>query len=195
MKYEEEWKDVKGFEEKYQISNYGRLKNKLNNHIYKNTNKNGDYFSVVLTYKNKSKSTRIHRLVAEAFIPNPDNLPQVNHIDMNKQNNNVDNLEWCTLKYNINEAIKIKPQMLLGMIKYNKNRAHKNIYQYSLDNKFIRKFKTIKEAHNITGVCKRNILQVCNKEPYNIKGCIRKQAGGYIWKFKSEVMKDVEIEN
>ena len=87
------WKDVKGWEGLYQISNYGRLKSfKVypEGKILKLTNKNGDYYSVVLQGIGlKPKSTRIHRLVAEAFLPNPCNLPEINHIDGKKQNNHI----------------------------------------------------------------------------------------------------------
>ena len=91
-------------EEKYYISSKGSLKNIQTDKILKMTNKYGDYFSVVLYLNEKRKSTRIHRLVAEAFIPNPDNKPQVNHIDGNKQNNCVENLEWVTAKQNLEHA-------------------------------------------------------------------------------------------
>lgn len=102
---EEIYKDIKGYEGLYQVSNYGRVKS-LN---YRRTGKerllkqilhtNG-YFYVRLYKSNKWFS--IHRLVAETFIPNPENLPCVNHKDEVKTNNHVDNLEWCTNEYNLN---------------------------------------------------------------------------------------------
>lgn len=64
--------------------------------------KSSQYYQTVLSKNGKAKTVTVHRLVAEAFIPNPDNLPQVNHIDHNPLNNKVDNLEWCTAKYNSN---------------------------------------------------------------------------------------------
>jgi ribosomal protein S25 len=97
---EEIWKDIKDFEGMYQISNLGRVKT-LN---YKNTGKEeiralsltkDGYYKVRLLCNNKDKTVRVHRLVAEAFIPNNDNKETVNHIDGNKQNNRVDNLEWA----------------------------------------------------------------------------------------------------
>lgn len=102
----EEWKDIKGYEGKYQISNLGRVKS-LN---YNNTKESkllhqsliNNYYSVYLWKRGKGKQYRIHRLVAIHFIDNPDNLPEVNHIDENKLNNRVDNLEWCNRKYNCN---------------------------------------------------------------------------------------------
>lgn len=101
----EEWKDIKGYEGHYQISNKGRVKSLKHNHTKKGKilipfKSNNNYLSINLYKNNKLKTYLIHRLVAEAFLPNPDNLPVVNHKDENKLNNNVENLEWCTYYYN-----------------------------------------------------------------------------------------------
>ena len=112
---EEIWKDVKGYEELYQVSNYGQIRSvdrtvgyryKGKQRIYKGRMlkqvvRNG-YLSVSLSKENKLKQKNIHRLVAEAFLPNPFNLPVINHIDENKKNNMVSNLEWCSCAYNTN---------------------------------------------------------------------------------------------
>lgn len=100
------WKDIKGFEGLYQVSNYGNVKslnyNKTGKEcILKNRKRYDGYCSIRLCNKTV-KTFSIHRLVAEAFIPNPNNLPEVNHRDEDKTNNNVTNLEWCDKKYNIN---------------------------------------------------------------------------------------------
>ena len=185
MLNDEIWKDISYFPNKYSISNKGRVKNKITNHIYKNTNKKGDYLRVVLYDDSKTKTFLLHRLVAEAFIPNPYNLPEVNHIDANKQNNCVDNLEWCTRSYNILHAIKNELGVLHGINKYNKNKCFNKygyIYQYTKDNIFVNKYYSVKEASEKTGVCARNILQCINHEQN------RKQAGGFIWKSEKEVM-------
>ena len=110
------WKDIKGYEGLYQVSTLGRIKRItfINNMINKPQDKllslkkidNLGYKTVCLCKNNQLKNKRIHRLVAETFLPNSKNLPCVNHIDGNKQNNYVSNLEWCTHSYNTKHALK-----------------------------------------------------------------------------------------
>ena len=111
----EEWRPVVGYEGLYEVSSYGRVRSLdwfiVDSLGYKRLHKgkvlspakdkNG-YLKVNLHCNGKHNIIRVHRLVAQAFIPNPDNLPQVNHKDENPSNDNVDNLEWCDQKYNIN---------------------------------------------------------------------------------------------
>ena len=109
----EVWKDIKGFEGHYQVSDLGRVKSltrevkmgsmvctRKGRILKEGTHKKG-YKFVILQRENLKVCKKIHRLVAENFIPNPNNLPCVNHIDKNKNNNLVTNLEWCTNQYNI----------------------------------------------------------------------------------------------
>ena len=100
----EEWKDIKGYGGAYQASSYGRIRSfKYNSsRILKPQSHYKGYLFVTLHKNGISKKYKVHRLVAQAFIPNPNNYPQVNHKDENKQNNNVENLEWCTNEYNRN---------------------------------------------------------------------------------------------
>ena len=103
----EEWRDIKGFEGKYQVSNLGNVKSL-------NYNKTGEpklltgsfdkdgYHQVILSKNSQKNHFKTHRLVAQEFIPNPDNLPMVNHKNEQKNDNRVENLEWCDAKYNIN---------------------------------------------------------------------------------------------
>lgn len=108
------WKDVQGYEGYYQVSNFGRVKsltrtvksNKGDNYPYATLSEKirkpseGKYLQIILCKDGKTKKHLIHRLVAQAFIPNPNNLPCVNHKDENPRNNHVENLEWCTYQYN-----------------------------------------------------------------------------------------------
>ena len=121
----EVWKDVKGYEGLYQVSNFGRVK-RVGGVVKHGTSKtltvverilkvnvNGkgqEHLMVHLSKGGKVKKAYVHRLVAEAYIPNPDNLPEVNHKDENPMNNKVDNLEWCTHLYNNLYGTKIERQ-------------------------------------------------------------------------------------
>lgn len=96
-----EWKPVVGYEGLYEISNNGEILSKTRRKILKQNNSKG-YNRVILSKDGKPQHFLVHRLVAIAFLPNPHNLPQINHKDENKLNNNVENLEWCDAKYNIN---------------------------------------------------------------------------------------------
>lgn len=103
------WKDIEGYEGLYQVSNLGRVKRlkgkyrKSERILKQGINKQG-YLLVCLCKDNTHKMGRVHRLVAQAFIPNSENKPQVNHIDEDKTNNNVDNIEWMTAKENNNHG-------------------------------------------------------------------------------------------
>lgn len=104
---EEIWKDIKEYEGIYQVSNLGRvksLKHSKEGKLLKGRVTGKGYLSVALFRNSVRKSNSIHRLVAEAFIPNPENKPEVNHIDENKLNNDVSNLEWVTSKENSNHG-------------------------------------------------------------------------------------------
>ena len=107
---EEEWLPVFGYEKIYLVSSNGKVKRISTGRILKPLNNQG-YFRVALCKENKPKLYSIHRLVAQAFIPNPDGLPQVNHKDENKKNNCVSNLEWCTALYNTRYGTGIKRQV------------------------------------------------------------------------------------
>lgn len=117
------WKPIEGFETAYHISNLGRVKRVAHVDVYtrKDSNKkvnryvadkiiktreSEEYYEINLRYQNKSEFRRVHRMVATAFLPNPDNLPEVNHINGNKHDNRVENLEWCTSRENVQHSIK-----------------------------------------------------------------------------------------
>ena len=101
---EENWKDIEGYEGLYQVSNLGRVKRVKTDRVLKGYKNTCGYLIINLCENSIVSSKKIHRLVAQAFIPNPDNKSQVNHIDEDKTNNNIDNLEWVTAKENNNHG-------------------------------------------------------------------------------------------
>lgn len=109
------WKKILEYEGLYEVSNTGKVRDLKGNikPMYKN---NKGYLCLSLYYNGKTYHPTIHRLVAKAFIPNPDNYSQINHIDCNKDNNIVDNLEWCNQRYNYDEGMKT--------FQYSKNEEH-----------------------------------------------------------------------
>lgn len=100
----EVWKDIKGYEGLYEVSNLGYVRRKSNKKDLKPWHNYKGYMKVALCKNGEKYEKFIHRLVAETFINNPDNLPQVNHINGNKDHNYVENLEWCTCKENIKHS-------------------------------------------------------------------------------------------
>ena len=119
----EEWRPIEGYEGLYEVSSYGRVRSldryvKSKGESYRlhkgrvlsPIKDTGDYLKVDLCCNGKCKTINVHKLVAEAFLPNPDNLPEVNHIDEDKINNRVDNLEWCDRSYNISYGTRTERQ-------------------------------------------------------------------------------------
>lgn len=174
----EEWRKIKDFEE-YEVSNLGNVRTlkKGNPKLLKLQNDGLGYFYVGF-YKNKHFKFKVHRLVAEAFIENPEQKPQVNHIDGNKHNNNVSNLEWCTISENRIHALDIL-HVKNGMTGRRGKLNKKSIPVLQIDiktNKIINKYYGASEANRITGINNSLILRVCQG-----KG---KTAGGYKWEFE-----------
>lgn len=182
----EAWKDIKGFESVYKISNMGRLKSfkrSKTGYILSFNNSTGDYFNAVLTHKGKTEYHKLHRLVAEYFLDKPKGETVIHHKDGNKQNNRVDNLEWKTPSEHIKLHASLNPALTAGVIRYNRITKPKRIMQYSLDGRLLGAYMNSSDANKATGVCYRNILQVAKHEEYK-PGKVRSQAGGYIWKLE-----------
>ena len=185
---EEIWKDIENYEGYYQVSNLGNIRSLdrliiqvdakkgkyariIKGRIIKPENNKRGYKCVTLTIQNKKVLKPIHRLVAEAFIPNPNNYPVINHIDGNKHNNKATNLEHCSHKHNVNEA------MRLGLLKP-KEQSCKKCVQKDFDGNIICVYNSITEASKITGICKGNISATCLGN--------QKYASRYKWEFLKE---------
>lgn len=209
----EEWRPVKGYEGLYEVSSFGRVRSldRWVNHYRGNkkafrkgqmlklrTDKDG-YVRVGLCIKQKMQLAQVHRLVMEAFVPNPDNLPCVNHRNENKSCNIPDNLEWCTVAYNNTYGGRVeqianknrgqkRPQIgekLRGIVRSEdtkqksteaKRPKMKPVLQYTLDGEFVGEYESVKEAYRQTGVHYGNICNCCIGRFHT--------AGGYIWKYK-----------
>lgn len=159
------WKAIKGYEGKYQISNLGRVKSLDYRHTRKEKimtprNNGHGYLHIGIYNNNKRHCYYVHRLVAQTFIENPDNLPQVNHKDLNRQNNKVSNLEWCSIEYNNTYAEKHR-------------KIAKKVGCYK-DGKLIKVYDAIRDVKK-DGFHHSNISSV-------LKGK-SKSAYGYQWKY------------
>lgn len=192
MNNQEIWKDVEGYEGSYQVSNLGRVKSleRIVNHsiygkmyvgerILKTYNCNHDEYIRIDLKSNGIKDKKlVHRLIAESFIPNPENKKTVNHKDGNKKNNNIDNLEWMTHSENHLHSYKElgRKGYFTGITGKN-NPKSKPIIQLSLTGEYIKEFCSATEAEFKTGIFQTNISKCCVGK--------RNNAGGYIWKFKT----------
>ena len=162
------WKDIKDYPN-YQVSNLGNVKNIKTNKILKPFNTSNEYLKVALSKNGISKQFFIHRIVAKAFIPNPNNLPEVNHIkEFEKTNNKVDNLEWCNHSYNQNYGTRNE-----RVAKKLRKIKCKKVNQYDLDGNYIKTWNSIKEAEKEVGT-----IHICQC----LKGKF-KQTKGYKWRY------------
>ena len=165
----EVWKPIKGYEGLYEISSLGRVRSLgrqgTKGNILKSDLRKDGYLQVHLVKKGKMKNFLVHRLVAEVFISNPNNLPEVNHINEIKSNCQVENLEWCTHKYNMNYG----------------NRPYRNalqVQQLDENDNIIAIFDSIREAGRKNNINQSHITKCC-------KGNLR-TTGGYKWRYVNE---------
>ena len=157
-------KDIAGYEGLYAVTPEGEVWSYRNECFLKPVTNRYGYMRVVLFKDNEKKMYYIHRIIAKTFLPNPENLPQVNHKDENKTNNCLQNLEWCDSKYNANYGTRNEKVS---------NKHKKAILQYTLDGEFVREWNSASD--------------VGKKVSNNIRRCLRgrnKTAYGYIWKYK-----------
>ena len=172
----EEWRDILGYEGLYQVSNEGRVKRlyRSKERILKLRDIRGSFR--IWLYKDKQvKTFGIHRLVAQAFLPNPDNLSEVNHKDENKYNNHVENLEWCDRLYNLNYGTR-NQRIACSHIN---GKDSKKVLQLTLNNEVVAEWPSVREIERQTGWRNGNICSCCRNEPHH------KTAYGYKWQYKN----------
>lgn len=184
MKYEL-WLPVVGYNGFFEVSNLGNVRSlgRIAKHgryeghtrtyfgrlLIPQVAKRGGYLTVLLSVGGRRKNCKIHRLVAEAFLLNPNDFPMVNHKDFNRQNNNVENLEWCDAKYNTNYSLHRKPSML--------NKRGKPVDAYDRDGNFVSSFASIRDAGRVLNVFGQNICAILSGKSKWIKG--------YTFKYKT----------
>ena len=186
---EEYWKDIEGYEGLYQVSNLGRVKSLKDNRgnyrekILKQLKDKDGYLYVNLYKNRKMKGCKVHRLVAQTFIHNPNinHYTQINHIDEIKSNNCIENLEWCTCNYNVNYGTRTE-----RMSKSNTNniKRSKPVIGINKINGYICEFPSTHEVERVMGIAQADISRCCNGK--------QKSAGGYKWFYKYEEVKENE---
>ena len=169
MTNEEIWCPIKGYEGLYEVSDKGRVKSVGygKERILKPGRNSRGYLQFCLWKNGEQKMYLVHRLVAQTFIPNPDNLPEVNHKDEDKENNSVQNLEWCDRKYNLNFGTRAQRQS---------EKCSKPVLQYTKSGEFVREWKSIMDVQRNLNYNQSNISKCCTGK------C--KSAYGFIWRFK-----------
>lgn len=164
----ENWLPIEGYEGLYEVSDLGRVRNRRGIIMKLHDNGHG-YFTVGLYKNGKAKHLYIHRLVATAYIPNPDNLPQVNHKNEDKTDNRVENLEWCTGKYNMNYGT-LRDR--LSLIQTNNPKSSEKVVQLDLNGNYISEYPSMKEAGRVTGIITQEIQACCKSKLRKCHGYI-----------------------
>lgn len=176
---------VKGYEGLYLISQNGDIYSLITNKIMSSHYLPNGYKQLRLTKDKVHKHKLVHRLLAEAFIPNPENKPCIDHIDGNSRNNSISNLRWCTVKENSNNPItkgrnqslrRPWPKMSEDAIRKRSTKNHKPVVQLSRDEKYIKTWDCIKEAADALHISQGHIGEVCRGERFSIGGFIFRYA-------------------
>lgn len=184
----EEWKCIEGYKD-YEVSNLGNIRSYRNNkgktsavpHLLSPKTDHNGYYFVNLYSGRKMKSFKIHRLVASAFIPNPENYPQINHIDEVKTNNCVGNLEWCSAKQNVNHGT-----THLRSCMTRRRCCTKEVYQFSLEGDLIQTFYSCSEAARQTGLKIACIAKAANH--------LSHFAGNWLWSYTPDYNFSADID-
>lgn len=190
------------FSDRYEVSNYGKIRNIKTKRILKSGTISGGYMGVVLSKNGKTTSFSVHRIVATMFIENPNNLPCVNHKDENRKNNQVENLEWCTYEYNNNYG---SHKDKLSIIQRNDKKKSREIIGINLKTRTILSFPSTMEAERVLGFNNSNINKCCmwhnNPIEYSKKykkihkTCGKDEYGNpYTWYYKEDYLKIKTIE-
>lgn len=184
----ETWKDVVGFEGLYKVSSLGRVYSVPRERISKSGHRNvvyggflslqtikKGYLRIGLSKDDKHYNFLVHRLVAMAFIPNPNNYPQINHKNSDKSDNRVENLEWCTNEYNYHYGDRIKSFTRSYGVP---------VAQYTKDGKLVKEYEYASLAERETGISVHNILAVVagKKKPCRNGMYTPRTAGGFVWR-------------
>lgn len=175
---EEIWKNIDGYGGRYQISNLGNVRNRQGLFMAQKPSKDG-YVRLLLAKNGKYKAEYVHRLVAKAFIPNPENKSEVNHIDGNKANNKASNLEWATTYENHQHAVALGLKPICPTIGKcaSDNPCSKPVLQYDMDGNLIREWKSRIDAARFVGCCPNSITRCVNG--------VRRSCKGFVWKRKN----------
>lgn len=200
MKGDKEWKDVVGYEGYYVVNEKGVVKSvdrlvirggkpyHVQECIKIARNNPYGYPCVTLCKDGRSRLMPIHIILAKAFLPNPENKPQIDHIDTNKENYSLSNLRWVTNKENVNNPLTLRhcrentytsevtQRRLITRKKKGGKTAPRDVYQYSLQGEYIAKYESANDAERKTGVNATSIREVCQQEG-------RYSAGGYLWRY------------